>query len=350
MSRNSRDSKPRLRVVMLGPSLSTNSGISAMVNTWLLYGLGDRVRLVYISTLKHYKPHRRISKTMEALWAFASLFVQILFRRPDLIHFQVSYYNSFYRKRILSVLPRIFQVPYVMQVVSGGFEQFVTEHPRNTSSVRKVLDRAAAVVTMSKSWANVIKKYTSNRRMYTIYNTAAEKEFKKVGTPQRSNKVVVLFLGNLIPSKGLDDLLQAIPGVVTRSSNVLFRLCGYGDAERIRRIIAERGLENFVELLGKISDDEKYRQFLSADIYTLPSYFEGMPGSILEAMAAGLPVIATEVGGIPEQVIDGETGYLIQPGDVSSLTERLVRLCVDAERREKRHPSCSHQNFHHRAS
>ena len=72
---------------------------------------------------------------------------------------------------------------------------------------------------------------------------------------------------------------------------------------------------------------------LEADSYVLPSYNEGLPGSILEAMAAGTPIISTPVGGIPEAVIDGYNGYLVAPGDVDGLFDRLSRLCEDAERR-----------------
>ena len=90
-----------------------------------------------------------------------------------------------------------------------------------------------------------------------------------------------------------------------------------------------------MELLGWVGPEAKVQTFLNCEIYTLPSYNEGLPGSVLEAMAAGKPIVTTPVGGIPEAVEEGENGYLVNPGDVDQLAARLERLCSDSTLRNR---------------
>ena len=89
------------------------------------------------------------------------------------------------------------------------------------------------------------------------------------------------------------------------------------------------GVSGHVEVMGWTAGDAKVDAFQSADVYCLPSYAENLPVSILEAMAARLPVVSTPVAGTPEEVLEGETGFLVQPGDRDALSDRLIRLLSD---------------------
>ena len=93
----------------------------------------------------------------------------------------------------------------------------------------------------------------------------------------------------------------------------------------------ELGIADHVELLGWVRGEDKERLLATAVLYVLPSYNEGLPVSVLEAMAAGLPILTTPVGGIPEAVTDGVEGFLVEPGDVRTLADRLERLLADAD-------------------
>ena len=93
-----------------------------------------------------------------------------------------------------------------------------------------------------------------------------------------------------------------------------------------RKFVKENSFETKVSVPGWISVDQKLVLLKEADIYILPSYQEGLPISILEAMSAGLPIISTPVGGIPDAVTDGENGYLIEPGDSEALASKILFL------------------------
>lgn len=143
--------------------------------------------------------------------------------------------------------------------------------------------------------------------------------------------VRVVMVGRLADGKGFQDLLAAIDRLDCDLSVYLV-----GDGPMRSEIVADierRGLEGTVHMLGYRKD---VAEILAAcDVFVLPSYREGTPRVITEAMASGLPVIATDIAGIPEQVADGENGFLIQPGDIGALADRLERLCSSATLREE---------------
>ncbi|MEA3503465.1 MAG: glycosyltransferase family 4 protein [Actinomycetota bacterium] len=151
----------------------------------------------------------------------------------------------------------------------------------------------------------------------TAYHPAA--------TPQdRSGAVVGIFVGRLLPNKGPQYLLKALQGLPT-DLDYLIRIAGDGPMQdELERTVADRGLGDRVEFLGLRSDIPDLMR--DADFFVRPSTLEGMPLTVLEAMASGIPVIATNVAGTGEAVVDGETGILIEPGDIKALSGALENM------------------------
>ena len=144
----------------------------------------------------------------------------------------------------------------------------------------------------------------------------------------RPGRPLVTVVANLWPVKGHRVLIEAIAAVHARRPEVRFALVGDG-SERLflERRIAELGLGDAVELLGTRYDVPAI--LARADAACLPSLAEGLPNAVMEAMAAGLPVVATAVGGTPELVIPGETGLLVPPGSAAELAEALLEVLAD---------------------
>ena len=141
-------------------------------------------------------------------------------------------------------------------------------------------------------------------------------------------KVVLLCVANFRRAKGHEVLVEVVDRL--RRRGVDFHLWLVGDGE-LRSLIERRvrflGLSDSVLFFGRRTD---IPDILSdSDIFVLSSYWEGMPGAVMEAMASGLPVVATRVGGIPELVRDGETGFLVSPGDPDAFLEPVLRLIMD---------------------
>lgn len=167
----------------------------------------------------------------------------------------------------------------------------------------------------------------------TVYSGIDIKAFQGIppATDVDGDELRVLMVGRLAKGKGFDVLLDALDRL--GRPDLCVYIVGEGPRrEWIENEIRVRGLDEIVELLGYRSDIPAI--MAACDVFVLPSYREGTPRVITEAMASGLPVVATNIAGIPEQVADGESGYLIDPGDAVALTERLAELLDSPARRQ----------------
>ncbi len=142
---------------------------------------------------------------------------------------------------------------------------------------------------------------------------------------------VIACVARLVPRKGHVHLLAALASVLERRSDVRLLIVGDGPARPdLERLCRERGVSSHVTFLGTRLDVPRILQ--RSTLLVLPSEAEGLGRVILEAMAAGKPVVASRVGGIPEMVVHGETGFLVAPGDANALGERMLELLADRER------------------
>lgn len=147
---------------------------------------------------------------------------------------------------------------------------------------------------------------------------------------------IFLFLGWLEENKGVHDLLEAVRQLGEAGQRFRVRIGGSGsEHQRLVAMAANLGIENRVEFLGWVAGPDKLQVMAGADVLVLPSYSEGMPNAVLEGMAAGLPVIATAVGGVPALVIDGKTGLLIEPGHPEQLAAAMQRLIENPAERQR---------------
>jgi glycosyltransferase involved in cell wall biosynthesis len=138
----------------------------------------------------------------------------------------------------------------------------------------------------------------------------------------------IIFIGNLIKTKGIYDLIAAFIKLSSTHHNLNLIIIGNGpEYSTIKNIISSSNhSEKKIHLLGNKPHNEVSHWLSASDIFVLPTYYEGLPNAVLEAMACGLPVIATKVGGIPEVIEEGRNGILIDKKDVESLIRAIVYL------------------------
>jgi len=156
-----------------------------------------------------------------------------------------------------------------------------------------------------------------------------------------SDAAVVLFVGNLEPRKQVDVLLQALARVRLKVANVVLLVIGSGESAgaqdqtaRLQRLTSELGILEVVRYLGRVDEARLLDAYAAADCFALASSSEAQGIVALEAMACGLSVVATAVGGLLGTIEDGQTGFLVRSGDVDGLTDRLVLVLTDAARRK----------------
>jgi len=190
--------------------------------------------------------------------------------------------------------------------------------------VRFLLERASRIIVLSSQWRAWVSSAMHNPNVVCIANPM--QMHPEPDAARRRN--TLLFLGRLERAKGVFDLVDAVAELRETHPDVRLVLAG-DDVDGLGRYADERGVAGAVQLAGWVGPEKKRALLDSAAVFVLPSYAEGSPISLLEAMAAGLPSVATEVGGIPDVVTDGVNGMLVRPGDVAMLTRVLRKLLDD---------------------
>jgi colanic acid/amylovoran biosynthesis glycosyltransferase len=134
----------------------------------------------------------------------------------------------------------------------------------------------------------------------------------------------------LSPEKGISFLIHALKGLVDKGYALELRLAGNGPSrEQLETLANELGVAGNVKFLGFLNEDEIISELEAADLFVLPSFIEGLPVSAMEAMAIGVPVIATNIAGTSELVEDGRTGVLVRPSDAQALMDAILRMVQD---------------------
>ncbi len=149
-----------------------------------------------------------------------------------------------------------------------------------------------------------------------------------------ASDIVIGCVARLVTVKGLDNLVRTIPLILGRCPRVRIVIVGEGPERRkLERMRQELGIEHALVLAGYSSDPSEI--IACSDICVQPSLSEGLPTAVLEYMRAAKPVVATTVGGIPEAVTDQETGFLVEPGNLDALSDRIIRLASDPSLRKR---------------
>lgn len=257
-----------------------------------------------------------------------ALFVWLLMtRRVELVHCHAAMRGSFWRKGFFSSLARLFGVPVLLHLHGSEMKPFyASQRPAVQRMIRRHLERAHRVIVLSESWRTFIASVAPAARVVVVPNYVRLPPERPVET---RNADQLLFLGLVGPRKGTFDLVEAFAAVHAAHPAARLVIGGNGEVEKAGELVARHGLGAAIELAGWVDGPARQRLLDAAGIYVLPSYNEGLPMSVLEAMAEGLAVVTTRVGGIPELVTDGVDGLLIEPGDKAELSRALGRLLGD---------------------
>jgi len=204
--------------------------------------------------------------------------------------------------------------------------------------IRKTLSLPHKVIVLSPSWGKFLESLLPKNRIAVVENFVDLSQFhtyvRKYDAPERP--ITVLFVGGAgAIEKGLYDTINAARLVLKQYKDILFVFVACSNMKELGTFIEKEAMASHIKLLGYLHGDEKLRIFFESDIFILPSYGEGLPITILEAMAAGLPVIATSVGAIPEIIEDGKNGFLTEPGDHVGLAKKILKLARDIKLRQE---------------
>ena len=317
------------RVVMIGSSRATHGGISSMVNVYFAHGLFERWNAEYLET---HRDGSKAQKALKAARAWLAFMARLATASVALLHVHIASDASFWRKALFIVPAHLLRVPYLLHMHGGDFAAFYRGRcgPVARAFLRFLYRNAQLVVALSDEWRDALAEAIPGIRLVVVPNPV---EVPTLPAALAALPPRVLYLGVVKEAKGSFDLLRAWPAVLAAQPDARLVLAGSGEIDRARALAAELGVSKSVDTPGWTAGEAKAALLREATLFVLPSHFEALPMAVLEAMAAGLPVVATAVGGIPDVIDNGRDGVLIPLQDTQAIAAALVELLADSDRR-----------------
>lgn len=272
-------------------------------------------------------------------WRKWRIFARCLLRLPwtivanDIrcVHFQAATGASFWRTVIMATIVKAMRRSIAYHMHGGDIKQFAGRHPR---MVRLMVEHSDCVIALSQYWKEWFEATFHCRQVEVVPNVIEPPV--RIGDKPDDGICRFVFLGLICKNKGVWDMLEAMRQDKNRfAGRIQIVIGGNGETELLCQRIKEYGLDGIVKFAGWVAGEKKARLLTGADAFVLPSYIEGVPISLLEAMSYGLPVITTGVGGIPNIVSEGVNGFMIRPGDTAAFADCLDKLASSAEMRKK---------------
>ena len=315
---------------MCASSLKVKGGMVSVVKNYLGYRDWENVKITFIPT--HIEANKYLLMAYFSM-AYIRILCLALLGKIDIAHLHVAERGSFYRKAFILQTLKCFGVKVILHHHGAEFDLFYNGlSDKRKKYVKKILRMADLNIVLSQRLVQMIKEKSPEAKVEVLYNA--------VNVPQTNPYNVqshnVLFLGRLGKRKGTYDLLEAIRQLnETLPVDVKFYLCGDGEVEEVKKKVKEMGITQRIAHIGWIDGQQKKNFMAQSMMNVLPSYNEGLPMTILETMAHGIPNISTSIASIPEVLHDGENGFLITPGNVDALCDRIVQLVKDSSLRTK---------------
>jgi len=314
------------RVLMVGTALGGRGGIASVVGVLRADGLFEREGVAYVASHADGSRQAKLGSALRGLWRAGRACSGS--GRPAIVHVHAGSGASFLRKSLVLLMARRSGAPTIFHLHGGGFRRYaqLDAGPLLRRWIRHTLEASSRVIALSPGWAAVVRECAPRARVEVLPNPVRLAPPAPAGQAEAGR---ILFLGRIAPAKGVDELLQACARLAGERPALRLVLGGDGDLAWARRRAAELGIASQVELPGWLDAHERDAQLARACLFCLPSHAEGLPMSMLEAMAAGVPVVATTVGGIPEALADGALGLLVPSRDAGALAHALGRLLDD---------------------
>ncbi len=323
------------KILIVGPDLSLPGGVAHHVNTLLSSPLSHDFELDYFKVGKSLNDGRVkifikfILSPIRFLWKMWKFW-------PDVVHLNPSFdLKSLIRELNIIALCKLYRRSTLVQFHGGDLTTFM-RNDHLPIYLRLIFNWASCLVVLTHIQKKPLLKHCAEQKISVIPNMIDTSLFQWKDRSQNS-QYRILYMSKIESKKGAVDVMDSIQFVLGRFSNVKFLFAGDGpDKEKLKLFCCKNRFEEHVKFFGYVHDQRKINFLCRGDIFLFPSHYqEGMPYALLEAMAAGLPVIATSTGGIPEIIEHNINGILISPGEPTKLSQAINKLLANHQLREE---------------
>lgn len=320
-------------VVVVGPSLDSHGGIASVNRTLYdahFFGRGsDGLDVTLHPSTRDGSLVGRAGYAIGriARFAFAS------HNEPWTVHAHMAFQGSFWRKAAYGWVARARGGRVIYHIHPSAFWDYYEQGGRvRQTAIRATLRRADAVIVITDSMKDKLGAIIPDVSRFIVPNPI---DLSRPQIDSARDPATIAFLGWLVPNKGVFELVDAVARLKDSIPDLRLIFAGSKDDGRLRDYVAQAGLKSAVDFPGWLKPDEVSALLRRATVLALPSYSEGVPMAILEALGSGTPIVATRVGGIPEILDHERHALLIPPRDVSQLAAALFRLINDGDLRER---------------
>lgn len=312
------------KILMIGPEAGKNNGggVASYIKSIIPF-LEKENSIKRINTMTDLSLSKRV-------FDFTVAIIQtILFtinNKNTIAHIHMASRWSFKRKSLLVKILKFRKIPIILHLHGAEFHIFY-EKESSDEIKRKIVNTFLScdeVIALSNSWAKWIKEHINHPSINRIFNGSKDYLINDNLVSKREN--ILLFMGRIGERKGIFDLIESLNKLNKQFENFKLIIAGDGETTKAKELVNKYGLEDKIVFVGWIGEEEKIELLNKSKVFILPSYNEGMPIGILEAMSAKLPIISTYVGGIPETVLENETGLLFQAGDKETLEKQILQI------------------------
>lgn len=352
----------RVTVLSAIPTPPPYSGPEAVAELFLTTGLGDAFRTWHLRTNVNSSNRAKGRLSLQNVLALVQLWVRLLdaIRRhkPRLLHFYLSQNTTgFLRDAVLVLTAATFGVRVVAEVHGSNFGNFY-QHASGLWQlfIRFVIQRLTGVILLAERFRSQFTALLPDNRIFVVRNAVAfDWNLEQVQTRLARQSFNILYMGHLSQAKGFGEVIKAAPEVLDTLPSAVFYFAGEWLRQERNILFDEDGqrltfdvdatehawqelvarYDKRVRYLGIVTGEDKKKVLGDSDIFVLPSYSEGMPMAVLEAMAAGLALVVTPVGALPEILQDAVNARFVPPGDVKALAAALVDLACKPEVRRQ---------------
>lgn len=336
----------KIKVLISGHLPPPVGGMATYYQTLLSSNLGDQVEVHFVQTSSQKRQLANsgtatFSNLVSALQDGLRYTRSLLKIRPQVAHIGTAFGLSFLKHSYCVLISRLAGCRVLLHPHCSLQVLYTQKSKPWKAFFRAIVRRTHGLIVLSKEWLQLAEE-TPGLPIYYLPNCVDLRPYQQVCASRASQSaaprpVSILYLGYLGQAKGSFVILEAAALLKSSSPQMLIQLVGSeltpGEVERLHQQVKAGQLADLVHLSPPRFDQDKLAAFQSADIFIYPSFHEGVPMAVLEAMSAGLPVIATRVGGLPDVVQNRLTGILIDPGQPQQLAAAILALVNQADLR-----------------
>jgi glycosyltransferase involved in cell wall biosynthesis len=342
MPRKNTNQATSIRVLVSGCLPPPMGGMATFYESLLASSLAEQVNLAFVNTSSQTRTFEQggrlsssnILQSFADCWRFARA---MMTHQPAVVHVGTAFGLSFVKHSICVLIARAFGSQVILHPHCSYAAVYKDRSRLWKWYFRRVISLTVGLIALSQEWLE-LTEIAPNCRVFALPNAVRLQPYREVAqermnSPHLTRSLHVLYLGHIGKAKGSFDLVDAAKSVLPKGQGFEFQLIGGelapGEGLVLHEKIEADALREQVHVCPPVTGPAKLAAYRWADVFVYPSYDEGMPMAVIEAMACGLPIIASKVGGLPDLVTEGVNGLLVEAGRPQQIASAISRLAEE---------------------